>query len=210
MGAPSPNDWATLQPSCKEEVRRALAAEQLGLCAYCTRRLDTSRGARDENPGAGGMKVEHWMARSVDPARTLDWSNLLGVCGGILQTKSAGPEYICDKARGARALDLNPAHPDIDVQKLFRYTALGEIRSNDPRAQRDIETLNLQGATLKEQRMVVWQAQGKKLQLDDSEGTLRRMLESARTPGPDGQLPEFAPLVEFYARKKANARGVKT
>lgn len=210
MGAASPDDWETLGSSCKEEVRRALAAEQLGLCAYCTRRLDSSRGARDDDPRAGGMRIEHWAARSVEPARTLDWSNLLGVCGGILDAHPIGVEHVCDKARGDRALELDPAHRDIDVQAMFRYTAQGEIRSDDPRAQRDIETLNLQAATLRAQRSEVWRRQGEALRSDGSMATLRRMLQGARTPGPGGRLPPFAPLVEYYATRKLRQRGVKT
>lgn len=209
-GNPSPDDWATLGSSCKEEVRRALAAEQLGLCAYCTRRLDSSRGARDDDPRAGGMRVEHWAARSVAPARALDWSNLLGVCGGILDASPTGVEHVCDKARGDRPLELDPAHRDIDVQALFRYTAQGEIRSEDSRAQRDVETLNLQTATLRAQRAEVWRRHGEALRRDDSVAALRRILAVARTPGRDGQLPPFAPLVDYYATRKLRQRGVKT
>lgn len=156
------------------------------------------------------MRIEHWAARSVEPARTLDWSNLLGVCGGILDAHPIGVEHVCDKARGDRALELDPAHRDIDVQAMFRYTAQGEIRSDDARAQRDIETLNLQAATLRAQRSEVWRRQGEALRSDGSMATLRRMLHGARTPGPGGRLPPFAPLVEYYATRKLRQRGVKT
>jgi uncharacterized protein (TIGR02646 family) len=209
-GPASPDDWATLATACKEQVRRSLATEQLGLCAYCTRRLDASRGARDDQPRDGGMRIEHWAARSVEPSRTLDWSNLLGACGGILEGSPVGIEHVCDKARGDRALELNPAHRDVDVQALFRYTAQGEIRSEDPRARRDIETLNLQAATLRAQRSELWRRQGEALRRDDSVATLRRMLHSACTPGRDGRLPPFAPLVEYYAARKLRQRRVKT
>lgn len=209
-GAASPKDWDTLTPTCKEAARQALAAEQRGLCAYCMRRLDSSRGARDDDPSAGGMRVEHWVARSVEPSRVFEWSNLLGVCGGILGPRATTPEHTCDKARGDRPLELNPAHRDIDVQALFRYTAEGEIRSDDPRAARDMATLNLQAPTLRAHRREVWRQQGRMLQRDDSIATLRRMLHGARTPGVDGRLPPFAAVVEYYATRKLRQRGVKT
>jgi uncharacterized protein (TIGR02646 family) len=210
LGTPSADDWATLGSGCKEQLRRALAAEQLGLCAYCMRRIDSSRGARDDEPRARGMRVEHWVARSVEPSRVLEWSNLLGVCGGILEARGKGLEHTCDKARGDRSLELHPAHRDLDVQALFRYTAEGEIRSDDARARRDVETLNLQAETLRARRREVWRRQGNELRRDDSLGTLRRMLHSARTPGHDGRLPPFAPLVEYYAARKLRQRGEKS
>ncbi|MCX4239895.1 HNH endonuclease family protein [Paraliomyxa miuraensis] len=193
-------------------MRHALAAEQLGLCAYCMRRIDPSRGARDDKPRAGGMRVEHWVARSDSDdgrSRVFEWSNLLGVCGGILEASHGGVEHTCDKIRGDRPLELHPAQRELDVQSLFRYTAEGEIRSDDPRARHDIDVLNLQARTLRARRREVWQRQGAKLRRDDSLGVLRRMLETARTPGKDGRLPPFAAVVEYYAARKLRQRGAK-
>lgn len=204
---PSPRDWDTLDTKCKDAMRRALLTEQLGLCAYCMRRLDASHGARDDAPRAGGMRVEHWVARSADPSQTLVWSNVLGVCGGILESP-AGVEHTCDKARGERPLALHPAQGE--VQALFYYTASGEILSDDPRARDDIDVLNLQARALRARRREVWRAQGDKLRRDDSLGVLRRMLHSARTPDASGCLPPFAAVVEYYAARKLRQRRVKT
>lgn len=209
-GSPSRDDWATLTAACKDAVRRALEAEQAGLCAYCMRRIDGTRGARDDDPQAGGMRVEHWTPRSEDPSRTFEWSNLLGVCGGILEASGGSTEQTCDKVRGERELELHPAHPTVDVQALFRYTAEGEILSEDARARRDIETLNLQAGVLRARRREVWRSQGAKLRRDDSLGVLRRILRDARTPGVDGRLPPFAAVIEYYVTRKLRQRGAKT
>jgi hypothetical protein len=155
------------------------------------------------------MRIEHWAARTHEPTRTLDWSNLLGVCGGILESSGGGVEHTCDKVRGERPLALNPAHAELDVQALFRYTAEGEILSDDARARRDIDTLNLQARALRARRREVWRAQSDKLRRNDSLGALRRMLHSARTPGADGRLPPFAGVVEYYAARKLRHRGAK-
>lgn len=154
------------------------------------------------------MRVEHWETRSSTPQQALTWSNLLGVCGGALESERGLHEYTCDKARGDRPLQLHPA--EHEVQHLLRYTAAGEIRSSDARAEHDIEVLRLCSPRLMANRAEVWRGQGARLRRDASERTLRRMLRSAQTPGADGRLPPFAPVIEYYARRKLRQRGVKT
>lgn len=198
--------WEQLGSACKAEIRQALAQEQLGLCAYCTRRLDPSKGARDDAPRRGGMKIEHWRPRSVEPSRTFTWANLLGVCGGIVLDERGASQSICDKARGDRSLHLHPAQHE--VHELLGYTARGELRSADERATHDVEILALNDPTLRANRAKVWAAQGKALRRSDAGRTLRHMLALARTPGRDGRLPPFAPVIEYYARRKLKQRGL--
>lgn len=153
------------------------------------------------------MRVEHWAPRSREPDKTFDWDNLLGVCGGIFEVAHGAHEQTCDKARGDQALELHPARHE--VQQLLRYTAAGGIHSDDQRANKDIEVLNLASPTLTANRAEVWRRQGQRLRRNDSDGTLRRMLQSAQTPGRDGSLPPYAPVIEYYARRKLRQRGSK-
>jgi uncharacterized protein (TIGR02646 family) len=70
---PTPPSWKefTSDPRRREPVKTRLRDDQRGLCAYCENRLIPE----DES-------VEHFVPRSSDHARELDWSNLLLCCAG--------------------------------------------------------------------------------------------------------------------------------
>lgn len=61
-----------------KELRDALVAVQGGLCAYCEQRVTKDTGELI----ALDQQVEHVLAKSGGPSRTLDWTNLVLSCGG--------------------------------------------------------------------------------------------------------------------------------
>ncbi|MEZ4471129.1 MAG: retron system putative HNH endonuclease [bacterium] len=209
-GRPAPDDWKLLPGDCAAKVRRALWRDQSGLCAYCG--VVIHRDGRDvpaaseRAPAAGGMKIEHRLARSTHPEATLSWSNLLGVCVGSTVPKA---QRHCDAARGAEPLHLNPTRLP-DLVDRFRYDALGRVRPADPddaAAAADIETLALNAGRLMANRATVIRALQAQLRQDDSVASLRRLLSEATTPDEDGRLPTFAPVAESYLRQKLRSRG---
>jgi len=61
-------DWAT--PGCKRALASALRALAYGKCVYCESALDVT----------SDTEVEHYIAKTVDPSRAFDWTNLLPAC----------------------------------------------------------------------------------------------------------------------------------
>ncbi|WP_221938469.1 HNH endonuclease [Mycobacterium sp. KBS0706] len=60
------------------EIKRALISETCGKCAYCeSKLLHIHHG-----------DVEHFVPKSLDPARTFDWNNLILACEICNQSKS--------------------------------------------------------------------------------------------------------------------------
>ncbi len=84
--APKPPTWNDFKadPRRREPVKTRLRQDQRGLCAYCENTLIP----QDES-------VEHFVAKSVDHSRELDWSNLLLCCSG---GEKPLPEDVADAA----------------------------------------------------------------------------------------------------------------
>jgi uncharacterized protein (TIGR02646 family) len=102
----------------KADLRAALADEQRGLCCYCCARIVATHD---------GMKIEHFLAQSVDPSKALSYGNLLGVClGGV-----GGLPHLqhCDTRRGNRPVEFNPADSQRDVQTQIILSADGALSS---------------------------------------------------------------------------------
>ena len=79
----------------KDTLRRALVAEQRGLCCYCMARI---------RPDALAMKIEHWRCQTYYPDEQLVYLNLLGTCmGGERQPPH---KQHCDTRKGNRDTSL--------------------------------------------------------------------------------------------------------
>jgi len=148
--------YESLGGSNKDAVRRALIQDQGALCAYCQQRISDSES---------GMKIEHWQSQSLHPDKQLNWSNLLGVCRGESCIEGKKVRH-CDTSRGdlqpeKQALFLSPmAGTGASARDHLKYTADGKVRSDDPQAQRDIRTLNLDSDAdvhlLRSNRQAAW------------------------------------------------------
>jgi len=82
--------------SARPKIRRQIASDQGGLCAYCESKL------LEPEPERWG--IEHFVAKSLTgpsgPNWHLDWNNMLGVCkGGERDPKPR--ELHCDRYRNA-------------------------------------------------------------------------------------------------------------
>jgi uncharacterized protein (TIGR02646 family) len=166
-GEPVVDPWGL--PFDKAAVREALCRDQGSLCAYCGQSI---------RPDEGAMKIEHWAPRSLHPALSLDWENLLGVCLGQYRAEASeaaalGPRVChCDSARGNVALHHHPrlgaplSLPPFEVvmrgpspRELGTHTEValrahaGKLRGwlsapESPSAAEDILTLNLNALRL--------------------------------------------------------------
>lgn len=109
---------------------------------YCQSTLRGTEAVSSKQPERGGMGIEHWAARHEAPERVFDWSNLLGVCPGVIirseeqekhDNTAAHHRYHCDTYRGLlpparQALALNPKETPPDASRCFDYTFQGELK----------------------------------------------------------------------------------
>lgn len=138
--------YASLGRIDRDAIRPALVRDQAALCAYCERRI---------NADDGEMKIEHWQAQSTGQQQ-LGWPNMLGVCSGI--TLVGGKRISqCDDHRRNRRLFLHPIEGrGPNPRDFLRYTADGQLRTEDARAGQDIAFLNLDNDLLRRNRAAVY------------------------------------------------------
>lgn len=111
----------------KEKIKKSLCSEQFGLCAYCMGRITLET-----------MKIEHFIPRAdkiVGEIKSLDYSNMLGVCdGGVGFNKAhnlVGKENLsCDAYKRNNLLSLNPSIGDDFDKMKIRYSSDGKIHSD--------------------------------------------------------------------------------
>ena len=201
-----PADWSP--GSCSDPIYKALHRDQFGLCGYCTQRIQPI-GHRDHPPpiGNGGMRIEHMVTRDAEPTRMYDWDNLLGVCGGRTLTPLGKTEDHCDRMRGGQDLTLNPTRRVPDPAAAFTYRRCpdtGHLLMDGPAS--DIKHLNLNHPGLAQRRRDAENRIAKHLATAKKPVERRKLLErelvTATTPDSLGTLPEFAPVIERYIRKK--------
>jgi uncharacterized protein (TIGR02646 family) len=192
--APHGGDWDL--KGCAQPVRASLCTEQLGLCAYCMGRIEP----RPYSATAGGMKIEHFVARSDEPSRMYDWDNLLGACGGQFVWGGDVVET-CDTARRNRPLRIHPANSAPSPEDVFTPEGDGRLSARTPEAQADLQILNLNAQHLINNRSGVIDALRQRLRQDDSPKALRRLYETATTPAA-GSLPPYAPVAARYLERK--------
>ena len=120
------------------------------------------------------MKIEHCASQSQYPEGSLSYKNLLGACDG----GEGEPNKLqhCDTHKGNTPLTINPVQVG-DCERLIRYTASGEVRSDVPQIDTDLnETLNLNLGWLKINRAAVMRAVIEGLKRKQPKGTWTRPL----------------------------------
>lgn len=193
------HDWELLRGPEKVEVGRRLYEDQDGLCAYCGGRLRRPDGDR-------GLKIEHFVPRSVDPSRMFDWDNLLAVCDGRTLDER-GAVLHCDSHRTPNT--LLHVHPALDPDPSARLEVSlkdFEIVPRDAGAISDVGELNLNIGVLTQNRRRVVEELRKRLARGDTPSQLLRQYSA---PAPAG-LPPYAHVAQAYLRRKLRQRGVPT
>lgn len=176
----------------KDAIRSALCEDQGNLCCYCMARI----------PQAKGMKVEHYLPRSRQPAQALTWCNLLGACMG--SEGSVREQQTCDTRKGDRELFVDPRR--IDHIASLRYLSDGRIKSCDEAIQRDIEdTLNLNVEALKCARAQALETFVAEMTRNHGRGAwpkgqLAKEIARIRETRP---LREYAGMIEWWLDRRA-------
>lgn len=183
-----------------EDLRRALAKEQAGLCCYCLGRI---------SPEFKRMKIEHWASQDRHPERQLDYANLLGACmGGEGSPRS---QQHCDTAKGNADLSINPADPRHTCSERFTYLPNGKIEaaSGDARVEEDIATLALnQPRLMAGRRAIIEEVTGEVVRTKRSlsAGQLRGLAAKLEEPDTSGNLRPFCQAGVFWLTRQAHKR----
>ena len=125
----------------KDELRRALVAEQRGLCCYCMARIRNNRQTT----------IEHWRSRHCYPGQELVYRNLLAVCPGGAGRRHR--QQHCGERKGDRNLSWNPSDPGHNIETRVQYGSDGRIMSDDDSFDAELnDVLNLNLPVLKNHR----------------------------------------------------------
>lgn len=175
-------------------LRTALVAEQRGLCCYCMNAI-TADGQK--------MRIEHWQSQSGFAAQQLVYANLLGACKG--GEGGSANQYHCDKLKGDQVLKWNPATPAHAIESRIRYQNNGEIRSNDPHFDRELDTvLGLNISILTNRRQGALEAVLKWWQIKKPNKAQVRS-QIAKYDNGVGTLEAFSPVAVWFLKRKLAA-----
>jgi uncharacterized protein (TIGR02646 family) len=189
--------YKDLPPEAKTELRAALVREQHGLCCFCMQRVEP-RVAPELK-----VKIAHWSPQTVDPARELDWGNLLAACPG--NEGAPRDRQSCDTRQGNDVLRVSPCE-ETHVAT-FSYTVSGEIRTTRDDLRDDIENrLNLNDVTLRKNREEALRKMLRTIKRDRkgafTDGALRKTLEICSAQDARGDLQPFAGALEWWLRRR--------
>lgn len=186
----------------KDAVRKQLAEEQGYLCAYCMRRikLDT-------------MQIEHYLAQhssdgGYEPALTIDYSNMLGVCPGN-KCEGLPEKYLtCDQHRKNKPLTVDPRNADSVA--LVLYMANGEIYSKHPAVNEDLQNtlnLNCRAVYLPQNRKAALDTLKGKIYMDckDKPGTKAYFQRLYTSLSSQDILDEYLGILLSYLQKRINS-----
>lgn len=123
--------YEALRKDYKQDVLKALVAEQGRLCAYCMCRI----GTPDHPATIEHLVPQHPTNSDTNGELSLDYHNMVAVCDGR-------DGVTCDKRRGNTPLTVNPTKPQ--TLKTIFYHRDGSIDATDAAVRNDLqETLGL-------------------------------------------------------------------
>lgn len=194
-------DYGEMTSDVKTEIKKQLAQEQGYLCAYCMRRLKLDT-----------MQIEHYVAQhptggSYDPALTIDYQNMLGVCPGNKGEGLPLAYLTCDQHRANTPLHVNPLNRR--SISLITYKANGIIDSSDPEIKDDlinVLNLNCEIVHLPENRRAALEALKRKIHSEYGTRAAPKAyfehLYALLQQGDCGVLPEYLGIMLNYLEKK--------
>jgi len=160
-------------------VRKNNIRDQLGLCAYCCKRIDMNNSMN-----------EHVEAKSLAHEKELDFSNIVASCTTPRQ---------CDRAHKAQPLPLTPLMDECETELKFYLS--GMVKGLTDRAEQSIKVLNLNQKGLKACRKQVVDAllyehgsSPKGVALLDDE-LISIVLDKLKIPDKDGLLSPYSPVL---------------
>lgn len=200
------------EPEIRNDIYNSLIVEQFGLCAYCMCRI-FNRSKDDRN-----IQIEHFLPQSdntpvssssltLGEIKSLDYSNMLGVCDGGKKFNSENAlkgidNLTCDSHRKNYLLTINPLEKKYFFPRKIEYNGNGEIFSTDSVIDLDLkQTLNLNLLRLTILRKSVWKNIIEKI----SKGLInsknkQQVIQNLKTPV-NGELEPFYDVAVYFIEK---------
>jgi uncharacterized protein (TIGR02646 family) len=125
--------YIDLDPNIRQEIRQHALKEQFHLCAYCCQRI----------PDIDTYHNEHLEAQSLNPRRTLDFTNIIASCNTPKQ---------CGKAHESQPLPLTPLMTECETELRFKIS--GRVGGLSERANATIKVLNLGDSEQKNRALI--------------------------------------------------------
>ncbi|MET4693596.1 retron system putative HNH endonuclease [Endozoicomonas lisbonensis] len=171
-------NYRDLSHDVRAAINEANIKEQKGICAYCCDQIDASNSMN-----------EHVEARKLNPARQLDFNNMVASCTRPGQ---------CDNAHGSQSLPLTPLMDECETE--IRFYLSGRVKGLTERAEQSIKVLALDNRALKEKRRFQLEAllyeggsNPDEIKLLDSE-LVEILVEDLQEPA-SNQLQPFSPVL---------------
>lgn len=129
----------------KDAIRRDGLRDQFWICCYCC-------GALPDEVSL--QQIEHIVAQSKAPDRTLDWSNMLISCSsGRPQVEPKGRSHLtCDDHKAHQDLAISPLEAECEGHFLYARET-GQIVPKTTLAKQTIQVLNLDCPRLRRNRL---------------------------------------------------------
>lgn len=188
----------------KDDIRKALLAEQGDICCYCQQRINVTSQERIGDD----MKIEHFKPQNIyngtngKPDLTLDYKNMLGACPGVLHQDTHTHR---DTHKGGVEMTLSPLNPR--CEQLIKYNRNGEIYSDDANVNQELnQVLNLNLQTLRDNRKDVLVSLVEFLN-NKSRGVwtrplLEKTIQKYKQRDKKNKYAPFCQVVVFYLEKK--------
>ncbi len=164
----------------KRVLKEELLKEQYYLCCYCMKRINWYNS-----------HVEHFIPRSTDHSKEMDYYNLLSSCDGYNEAKEN-----CGHKKDDWYNEYLTISPLSDTcESIFKFTPDGRILSDDLRGKETIKNLDLDNDLLKRARKTAIYMSGF---FDDDldEDTRNELLEEYNTPV-NGELQPFCKAITY-------------
>ena len=180
----NPNkQYRDLESDIRQNIRDFSLKEQFYICAYCCQRIKNTDDCHNE----------HLEAQSVNPKRTLDFTNIVASC----ETQNQ-----CGKAHKSQFLPLTPLMAECETEIRFKISGRAEGLSD--RATATIQILNLGDHERHNKKLIEKRKQLSNVLLwtndiNPNEGLeddqlLERLIDELVQPQ-QGQMEPFTPVV---------------
>jgi len=170
--------YCDVEREIRQDIRDYALKEQFYICAYCCQQI----GDIDD------CHNEHVEAQSVNPKRTLDFTNIVASCNTQNQ---------CGHAHKSQFLPLTPLMAECETE--IRFMISGRVEELSARATTTIKVLNLgdNNKKLIEKRkqlsnVLLW-TNG--IDLDDDDDLLEMLINDLLQPQQGSMMEPFTPVV---------------
>lgn len=166
-----------------QAINQAALSEQLGLCAYCCKKID-----------AHNSHNEHVEPRHLAPNRQLDFRNIIASCN---------THGRCGNAHDSKPLPLTPLMQECETELNFYLS--GKVEGLTQRSTESIAVLGLDSRAIREERKqmidnLIFPDNAGDLQLLDND-LLADWLDDVQQPDGEGQLLPYSPVLANILRQ---------